>query len=73
MRMALGRKFSLEAAGTLREAAPILESIPNPPGGLGWSWVGCGCNKVPIYRPNSDSTEFCTWVVLNYSSNVVLE
>ena len=26
-------------------AAPILESISNPSGGAGWSWVGCGCQK----------------------------
>ena len=38
----------MEAAGALGAAAPILESIPNPPGGAGWSWVGCGCHKVPI-------------------------
>ena len=48
----------MEAAGALGVAAPILESIPNPPGGAGWSWVGCGCHKVPIYRPNSNSAEF---------------
>ena len=62
----------MEAAGALGAAAPILESISNPPGGAGWSWVGCGCHKVPIYRPNSNSAEFCAWVVLNYSSYVVL-
>ena len=28
----------MEAAGALRAAAPILESISNPPGGAGWSW-----------------------------------
>ena len=38
----------MEAAGALRAAAPILESISNPPGGASWSWVGCGCHKVPI-------------------------
>ena len=38
----------MEAAGALGSAAPILESIPNPLGGAGWSWVGCGCHKVPI-------------------------
>ena len=36
------------AAGVLGAAAPILESIPNPPGGAGWSWVGCCCYKDPI-------------------------
>ena len=35
----------MEAAGALGAAAPILESISNPPGGAGWSWVGCGCQK----------------------------
>ena len=38
----------MEAAGALVAAAPILESISNPPGGAGWSWVGCGCQKDPI-------------------------
>ena len=62
----------MEAAGALGAAALILESIPNPLRGAGWSWVGCGCHKVSIYRPNSNSAEFCAWVVLNYSSYVVL-
>ena len=31
--------------GALEVAAPILESISNPSGGAGWSWVGCGCQK----------------------------
>ena len=62
----------MEAAGALGVAAPILESIPNPPGGAGWSWVGCGCHKVPDFKPNSNSAEFCAWVVLNYSSYMVL-
>ena len=35
----------MEAAGALRVAAPILESILHHPGGAGWSWVGCGCQK----------------------------
>ena len=35
----------MEAAGALGAAAPILESSSNPPGGAGWSWVGCGCQK----------------------------
>ena len=34
----------MEAAGALGAAAPILGSIPNPPWGTGWSWVGCGCH-----------------------------
>ena len=38
----------MEAAGALRAAAPILESIPNPSRNAGWSWVGCGCQKDPI-------------------------
>ena len=38
----------MEAAGALVAAAPILGSISNPPGGAGWSWVGCGCHKDPI-------------------------
>ena len=38
----------MEAAGALEAAASILESIPNPPGGAGWSWVGGGCHRVPI-------------------------
>ena len=39
---------SLEAAGALVVAAPILGLIPNPSRGAGWSWVGCGCHKDPI-------------------------
>ena len=35
----------MEAAGALGAAAPILESISNPSGSEGWSWVGCGCQK----------------------------
>ena len=38
----------MEAAGALRTAAPTLESISNPLEGVGWSWVGCGCQKDPI-------------------------
>ena len=38
----------MEAAGALGTAQPILESISNSPGGAGWSWVGCGCQKDPI-------------------------
>ena len=62
----------MEAAGALRAAAPILESIPTPPGGAGWSWVGCGCHKVPISDQIPIFSEFHAWVVLNYSFNVVL-
>ena len=60
----------MEAAGALGAAAPILESIPNPSGGAGWSWVGCGCHKVPIYRPNSNSAEFRAWEVLGKNSKI---
>ena len=38
----------MEAAGALGAAAPILESISNLSGGVGWSWVRCGCQKDPI-------------------------
>ena len=38
----------------------------------GLVWIGCGCHNVPIYRPNSNSAEFCAWVVLNYSCYVRL-
>ena len=62
----------MEAAGALGAAAPILESIPNPPGGAGWSWVGCGCHKAPPVILNSNSAEFRTSVVLNHSCYVVL-
>ena len=36
--MAGAFESSLEAAGALRVVAPNLGSIPNPPGGVGWSW-----------------------------------
>ena len=35
----------METVGALGAAVPILESISNPSGGAGWSWVGCGCQK----------------------------
>ena len=35
----------METVGALGAAAPILESISNPSGGAGLSWVGCGCQK----------------------------
>ena len=38
----------MEDVGALEAAAPILESISNLSGGTGWSWIGCGCQKVPI-------------------------
>ena len=62
----------MEAAGALVAAAPILESILHHPGVAGWSWDRCGCHKDPNFRPNSNSAEFRAWVVLNYSSYVVL-
>ena len=62
----------MEAAGALGAAAPILESISNPPGGAGWSWVGCGCHGDPPVRPNSNSAEFRSSVVLNHSCYEVL-
>ena len=37
-----------EATGALGAATPILESISNPPGGAGWSWVWCGCHRSPF-------------------------
>ena len=66
------RTESLEAAGALRAAAPSLGSIPNHPGGAGWSWGQCGCLRDPLVRPNSSSAEFHAHVVLNYSWNVAL-
>ena len=45
----------MEAAGALGAAAPILETISNPPGGAGWSWAACGCQKDPI----SDQSPTC--------------
>ena len=33
----------------------IIESISNPPGGTGWSLVGCSCHKDPI----SDQIQTC--------------
>ena len=45
--MALERESSLEAAGALGAAAPILESIPNPLG----AWVGPWLGVVVIRSP----------------------
>ena len=45
----------MEAAGALGVAAPILESIPNPPGGAGWSWLGV----VVIRSPFQTKFQFC--------------
>ena len=45
----------MEAADALGAATSILESISNPSGGAGWSWVGCGCQKDPI----SDQISTC--------------
>ena len=47
MRMACGRESSPEAAGTLVVAAPSPGSILHHPGGAGWSWRQCGCQKDP--------------------------
>ena len=38
----------LEAAGTLVAAAPGPGSILHHPGGAGWSWGRCGCEKGPL-------------------------
>ena len=70
--MARGQESSLEAAGALRAAAPILGSVPNPSEGAGWSWGQCGYHRDPPVRPNSKSAEFRASVVLNHSCYVVL-
>ena len=65
-------RLELEAAGTLVVAASSPGSILHHPRGLR---VGHGGGVVVIrtpVRPNSNSTEFCALVVLNYSSYVVL-
>ena len=54
----------MEAAGALRAAASSLGSIPNPPGGVGWSWWRCGCHKDPPVSPNSRSAEVLASAVL---------
>ena len=61
----------MEAAGALRAAAPILESIPNPLG------VRVGPGLGVVVRRTSFQTKFQpawfrTSVVLNYSCYVVL-
>ena len=53
-------------------AAPSLGSIPNPPGGAGWSWGRCGCHRDPPVRPNSNSAVSRALMVLNYSHWVML-
>ena len=40
--------FSLEAAGTFVATAPSTGSILHHPGGAGWSWGQCGCEKGPL-------------------------
>ena len=70
--MARAFELSLEAAWFFRVVAPNLGSIPNPPGGAGWSWGWCGCHRDPLVRPNSNSAEFRASVVLNHSCYVVL-
>ena len=72
LRIAPGWEFSLEAAGTHVVAAPSPGSILHHSGGAGWSGGQCGCQKGPSVTPNSNSAEFRAWVVLNYSSYVVL-
>ena len=67
----LRTKSSLNVACTLVAAAPSPESILHHLG----VQVGHGGSVVVIrtpVRPNSNSAEFRTWVVLNYSSYVVL-
>ena len=44
-----------------------------PPGGVRVGHKGSVVVKRTPVRPNSDSAEFHAWVVLNYSSYVVLE
>ena len=61
----------MEAAGALGAAASILESISNPSGGVGWSWVGFGCQKDP-FQTKFQPAWFRASVVLNYSCYVVL-
>ena len=38
----------MKAVGALEAAESVMESMSNPSGGVGWSWVGCGCQKDPI-------------------------
>ena len=61
----------MEAAGALRAAALILESIPNPHGGRVCPRGSVVVIRTPV-RPNSNSAESRAWLVLNYSSYVVL-
>ena len=63
----------MEAAWALRVAAPSLGSIPNPPGGAGWSWGQCGSHRDPHVRANSNSAVSRALMVLNYSHWVVLD
>ena len=66
------QKSTLEAAGVLRATASSLGLISNLSGGAGWSWERCSCHRDPPVRPNSNSAELCTLVVLNHSCYVVL-
>ena len=62
----------MEAAGALEAVASILESISNPLG----VQVGSGLGVVVIRTPFQTKFQpawFCTSVVLNYNSYVVLE
>ena len=52
----------MEAAWALRAAAP----------NLGLSWGQFGYHRDPLVRPNSNSAEFCSSVVLNHSCYEVL-
>ena len=65
------RSPSLEAAGTLVVAAPSPGSILHHPGVRVGHGGGVVVIRTPV-RPNSNSAEFRAWVVLNYSSYVVL-
>ena len=57
---ATGRtEFEDGLVGALGAAAPILESISNPSGGAGWSWVGLGCQKDHISDHISDHIPTC--------------
>ena len=63
---------SMEAAGALRVTAPSLGSFLNTSGGAGWSWGRYSCHRDPPLRPNSNSAEFRSSVMLNHSNYVVL-
>ena len=58
--------------GALRVTVSSQGLIPNPPGGVNWSWGQCGFHRDPLVRPNSSSAEFYASVVLNHSCYMVL-